>query len=109
MKRNGDTVSYTSEELAERRARGESKSDWAAADAMTDAEIAAAIASDPEEADIVWSGEWVKGVPPLAKEAISLRVDPDVLAFFRKEGPGYQTRINAVLRAYVEQVSRKAG
>jgi uncharacterized protein (DUF4415 family) len=34
------------------------------------------------------------------KEAISLRLDADVLDWFRARGPGYQTRINAVLRAY---------
>jgi uncharacterized protein (DUF4415 family) len=34
------------------------------------------------------------------KEAISLRLDADVLDWFRTRGPGYQTRINAVLRAY---------
>ena len=37
-------------------------------------------------------------VPP--KEAISLRVDADVLEWFRAQGEGYQTRMNAVLRAF---------
>ncbi|MGQ0429911.1 MAG: BrnA antitoxin family protein [Gammaproteobacteria bacterium] len=36
------------------------------------------------------------------KAAISLRLDADVLAWFKAQGPGYQTRINAVLRAYKE-------
>lgn len=36
------------------------------------------------------------------KEAISLRLDAEVLDWFRAQGPGYQTRINAVLRAYME-------
>ena len=43
-------------------------------------------------------------VTPPAKEAISLRVDQDVLAWFRAGGSGYQTRMNAVLRAYMEAV-----
>ena len=44
-----------------------------------------------------------KGLPKQArKAAISLRVDPEVLDWFRTQGPGYQTRINAVLRAYME-------
>jgi len=42
-------------------------------------------------------------VPP--KAAISLRVDADVLAWFKAQGPGYQTRINAILRAYKDQVA----
>ncbi len=42
-------------------------------------------------------------VPP--KAAISLRVDADVLGWFKAQGPGYQTRINAILRAYKEEAS----
>ena len=36
------------------------------------------------------------------KEPVKLRIDREILAFFRSQGKGYQTRINAVLRAYVE-------
>jgi len=43
-----------------------------------------------------------KPTPGPAKEAISLRVDHDILAWFRAQGRGYQSRMNAVLRAYVE-------
>lgn len=39
---------------------------------------------------------------PQPKQAISLRIDQDVLAWFRNGGPGYQTRMNAVLRAFVD-------
>jgi len=39
---------------------------------------------------------------PGPKKQITLRLDPDVLAFFRKHGKGYQSTINAVLRKYVE-------
>jgi uncharacterized protein (DUF4415 family) len=40
-----------------------------------------------------------RGRPPsAAKQAIKLRLDPDVLAYFRAQGPGWQTRINATLR-----------
>ncbi len=39
---------------------------------------------------------------PLPKQAISLRVDQDVLDFFRSTGKGYQSLMNAVLRSYVE-------
>ena len=44
---------------------------------------------------------------PGPKKQITLRLDPDVLIFFRKQGKGYQSTINAVLRKYVE--SRKSG
>lgn len=48
--------------------------------------------------------DWAKAtvVMPPAKAAISLRVDIDVLAWFKSQGRGYQTRINAVLRCYME-------
>ncbi len=39
---------------------------------------------------------------PEKKEALSIRLDPGVLAWFKKQGRGYQTRINAVLRSYVQ-------
>ncbi len=39
---------------------------------------------------------------PEKKSALSIRLDPSVVAWFRKQGRGYQTRINAVLRSYVE-------
>lgn len=43
----------------------------------------------------------LKPVPP--KAAISLRLDADVLDWFKAQGPGYQTRINAVLRAFKDE------
>ena len=45
----------------------------------------------------------LKAVPP--KAAISLRLDADVLEWFKSQGPGYQTRINAVLRAFKEEAA----
>ncbi len=54
----------------------------------------------PPDFDIDWSS--ARYVVPEAKTPISLRVDADVLEFFRAQGKGYQTRMNAVLRAYME-------
>lgn len=51
--------------------------------------------------DIDWS-KAVVIIPP-KKKAISIRVDEDVLDFFKQEGAGYQRRMNAVLRSYVRQ------
>jgi uncharacterized protein (DUF4415 family) len=68
---------------------------------MTDAEIERT--SPPELANLppdFWDSARL--VPPVLKEPISIRVDEDVLAWFRKEGPRYQSRMNAVLRSYVE-------
>ncbi len=54
----------------------------------------------PELDDDFWAK--AKVVMPKAKEQISIKVDREVLAYFRKDGPGYQTRINAVLKSFVE-------
>lgn len=71
---------------------------------MTDADIRAAIASDPDAAPELGEAWFAKAifVPAPAKQLVSLRLDPDVLVWFKKQGKGYQTRINAVLRAYVK-------
>jgi uncharacterized protein (DUF4415 family) len=84
------------------------KTDWARLRALTDGQIAEAVRSDPDAVplDFDWSRAVV--VSPPRKKAISLRVDPDVLDYFKQEGAGYQSRINAVLRSYVEH-RRKRG
>lgn len=47
-----------------------------------------------------------RGLPQHARKApISLRVDPEVLDWYKASGPGYQTRMNAVLRAFMEAAS----
>ncbi len=45
---------------------------------------------------------------PGPKKQITLRIDPDVLTFFRKHGRGYQTVINAILRKYMEARKERA-
>ncbi len=61
-------------------------------------EVTAALAVEKIVRDIVR-----QGLPTAPrKAAISLRLDADVLDWFRTQGTGYQTRINAVLRAYME-------
>ena len=72
---------------------------------MAEEEIAAT--SPPELANLP-DDFWVDAqiVVPQAKEAISLRVDGDVLEWFRAQGPRYQTRMNAVLRSYMMATER---
>ncbi|MCG6114793.1 MAG: BrnA antitoxin family protein [Mesorhizobium sp.] len=103
-------VSYSIEEIRERVARGESRTDWARVDAMTDEEIEAQMRDDPDWAEFI-DVDWSKAtlVIPVSKDAISIRLDSDVLDFFKAQGKGYQTRINAVLRHYMDEVKKKAG
>ncbi|MGB8400199.1 BrnA antitoxin family protein [Bradyrhizobium sp.] len=86
--------------------RRKGKTDWTRVDALTDEDIAKAVANDPDAApiDIDWSDAVL--VIPTRKKAISIRVDEDVLDFFKKEGDGYQRRINAVLRSYMQQKAK---
>lgn len=83
-----------------KRMKGET--DYARLDAMTDEDIAKAVADDPDAAplDIDWSK--AKLVLPPGKENVTLRIDRDVLAWFRATGKGFHTRMNAVLRTYME-------
>lgn len=77
--------------------------DWARVDALTDEDIDKAIAEDLDAApllDEAWFRNATFGVP--AKVAMSIRVDDDVMAWFRSQGKGWQTRMNAVLRAYAK-------
>jgi uncharacterized protein (DUF4415 family) len=59
--------------------------------------------SKPGKATAKRPADWanLKVDWPQPKQAISLRIDQDILAWFRDRGPGYQTRMNAVLRAFV--------
>ena len=72
---------------------------------MTDAEIRRSAPEElPELPDDFWDS--AVSVIPAGKVPISLRVDSDVLEWFREEGPKYQSRMNAVLRSYMERFSR---
>ena len=102
MARKDDTVRYTTDEIKAKIARGEDRTDWAKIDATTAKELEASIAADPD--DVHEEPDWsraVKGLPP-RKEHINIRVDADVLSWFRETGKDYQTRMNNVLRAFVE-------
>jgi uncharacterized protein (DUF4415 family) len=69
---------------------------------MTDRQIRKALGSDPEVQPTdreFWKGAQV--VMPRAKETITIRLDADILEWLRKQ-KGYQTRINAVLRSYMQ-------
>lgn len=86
------------------RSKRKDRTDWARVRALTDEEIEAAIASDPDAApplDAEWF-EHARVVLPERKVPISIRLDPDVLEWFKAQGPRYQSRINAVLRAFME-------
>jgi uncharacterized protein (DUF4415 family) len=99
-------VRHSAEEILAMIAAGEDRSDWTRVDAMTEEELERAIAEDPD-ADII-DPDWANAVAmPGFKTPISIRLDDDVLAFFRDGGAGYQKRINAVLRSYMDHTLKR--
>jgi uncharacterized protein (DUF4415 family) len=94
-------VKYTQNNLPE-----DTQTDWQRLAAMTDQDIDKAISTDPDAAPILGDDFWktAKIVMPgeAGKARITIRVDSDVLKFFKGMGNGYQKRINAVLRAYMQ-------
>jgi len=87
--------------------KAKSKTDWKRLRSLSDDAINNSIANDKdwhEFKNVDWSKAEV--VVPVKKEPISIRLDKDVLEFFRKDGEGYQRRINAVLRSFVNEVTR---
>lgn len=107
MKNRDITSSYSSEELAALRARGASRTNLALVRAKSEAELAKDIETDPDfrNEPANWY-EAAEAVMPAPKRPLSLRLDVDVVDWFRDQGPGYQTRINAVLRAFVTQQAK---
>jgi uncharacterized protein (DUF4415 family) len=82
------------------------KADWSRVRTMKDRDIQRT--KDHPEADMrhIVRGVVRRGLKPVPpKAAISLRLDADVLDWFKAQGPGYQTRINAVLRAYKDEAA----
>ena len=72
-------------------AKTEGKTDWAKVARDT---------GGGEDEDFDWTNARIS--MPVGKKLISLRVDEDVLDFFKEQGKGYQTRINSVLRSYMK-------
>ncbi len=98
-------VRYTADELRSMLDRGESKTDWAYLDALSDEDLEASIDHE-DEGEFDWSTVYV-GIPG-PKQQLTVRFDRDVVDWFKAQGAGYQTRMNAVLRSYVEAQKRQA-
>ena len=80
----------------------DSLTDWERLDKMTDEEIDLSDLPEitPEMFATAVVRRGLKPAPP--KQQITIRIDDDVLTWFRAQGAGYQTRINTLLRAYME-------
>ena len=99
---------YTTDELRRRAQQGESRTEIARCETMSDEDLEQAIAQDPD-----WEGvppnwhEHAEAVMPKPKVPVSIRLDADLLDQLRSSGRGCQSRVNAILRAYVN--AKRAG
>ena len=93
--------------MSRRRISPGSRTDWPRLDRLKDRDID--LSEIPEIPPEMFARAIVrKGLePPARKAQLTLRLDSDVLAWFRRQGQGYQTRINAILKAYKEAHDRR--
>lgn len=74
------------------------RTDWARIDAMTDEDID--YSDCPPLGENFWKN--AKLILPEPKVSVGVRFDRKVVDWFKKQGPGYQSRMNAVLKTYME-------
>jgi len=85
-----------------------SGTDFKRLDKMTDADID--LSDIPEVTPEMFAKGIVRrGLKPIVKRQLTLRLDSDVIDWFRSQGGGYQTRMNTLLRAYMEEHKRAVG
>jgi uncharacterized protein (DUF4415 family) len=109
MRKKSATVRYTAKQIKRKIARGEDRTDWRKVDQVTGTKLDASIHSDPDEGHA--EPDWTKAVlgTPTPKDHINIRIDHDVLEWFKSNGKGYQTLMNNVLRAFVQTRQQGAG
>jgi len=105
MTKSGGTVRYSADQIKAMIARGEDHTDGAKVDATSEADIERHAAEDDSVLPEGWEDAAVIGLPA-RKEHLNIRIDAEVLRWFKATGKGYQTRMNNVLRAFVESRRR---
>jgi uncharacterized protein (DUF4415 family) len=106
VKKNKRTVRHSSADLTARVERGATESDLDTVKTLTEAEVEAAVATDPDEAETEIDSSKAVFHPAARKKTMTMRLDADVLAFFKDQGRGYQTKINTALRAYMDHARK---
>jgi uncharacterized protein (DUF4415 family) len=106
MRKKSNITRHTVSQLKAKLARGEDRTNWDKVDEMTGSKLEASIRADPD--DIHTEPDWTRAIQgiPAPKDHINIRVDHDVLQWFKTNGKGYQTLMNNVLRAFVESRKR---
>jgi uncharacterized protein (DUF4415 family) len=102
MRKKNGTVRYSAKQIKAKIARGQDRTNWDKVDAITGSKLTASIRADVD--DVQGEPDWTRMIVgiPARKDHINIRVDHDVLEWFRSNGKGYQTLMNNVLRAFVQ-------
>ena len=110
MGKKENIVRYSMEEIKEKLARGEDRTDYDRE--VSEEEIERQIASDP---DLYVPDNWrdlaFRGLPPMGREnkrLVSIRYSPRVIDYFKSTGKGWQSRMDAVLAAFVDRQERRS-
>ena len=100
MKKDKNIKSYSAAELEAQRAA--SRTDLSRVDAMTDEDLERLVAEDEDERGLRADWTQAKLVLPQAKQSVHLRLEGEIIGFFKAQGKGHISRMQAVLKAYVE-------
>ena len=108
MKNKEKIVRYTSEEI-EKMPR---QTNWEKVDSITDEKLDELVRNDPDDVyltdeDFASAKRVSRKVDSKKQEQVTIRLDEDVLDFFRKKGKGYQSLINHALRAFMAAQQEK--
>jgi uncharacterized protein (DUF4415 family) len=100
MQKDKNIKSYTAAELKAKKSQ--SRTDWGRVDAQTDAELERLVAADEDERGLQADWTQAKLVLPQAKQSVHLRLEQEIISFFKSKGKGHISRMQAVLKAYVD-------
>ncbi len=102
MKKDKNIKTYSGKEPEAVRAHEGGRKDWNKVDTMSEAELKRLIAEDEGERGL--RPDWTRAriVLPEPKRSVHLRLERDIIEFFKARGKGHITRMQAVLRAYVD-------
>ncbi len=97
-----DSTRINSMRKANAKEKRSSQSDWARVDGMNDADIDYSEIAELDDKFL----KKAQLILPENKVKVTMRLDPEVLNWFKNQGKGYQTKINAVLKSYIQAHSK---
>ena len=100
MKKDKNIKRYSAAELKAKREQ--TRTDFDRVDAQTDEELERLIAEDEDERSLRPDWTRAKLILPQAKKSVHLRLEEEIIDFFKSQGKGHISRMQAVLKAYVD-------